>query len=34
MLENKDLSLFKDFMPQFIQFMKSLKQSVKAQHHV
>lgn len=31
MLENKELSLFKEFLPQFAQFMKSLKQTVKAQ---
>ena len=31
MLENKELLLFKEFMPQFAQFMKSLKQTVKAQ---
>lgn len=31
MLENKDLPLFKDFMPQFVQFMKTLKQTAKSQ---
>jgi hypothetical protein len=32
LLENKDLPLFKDFMPHFGQFMKTLKQTVKAQN--
>ncbi|WOE32690.1 MULTISPECIES: DUF3861 domain-containing protein [unclassified Acinetobacter] len=32
LLENKDLPLFKDFMPQFLQFMKALKQTVKTAH--
>jgi len=31
MLEHKELPLFKDFMPQFGQFMKALKQTVKTQ---
>lgn len=31
MLEHKELPLFKDFMPQFVQFMKALKQTVKTQ---
>ena len=31
LLENKDMPLFKDFMPQFIEFMKTLKQTVKSQ---
>lgn len=31
MLQNKDLPLFQDFMPQFGQFMKALKQTVKSQ---
>ena len=31
LLENKDLPVFKDFMPQFVQFMKSLKHSIKIQ---
>ena len=29
MLEHKNLPLFKDFMPHFGQFMKTLKQTVK-----
>ena len=29
LLENKDIPLFKEFLPQFIQFMKTLKQTVK-----
>ncbi len=33
LLENKDVALFKAFMPQFIQFMKALKQTVKTQNH-
>lgn len=32
LLENKDMALFKDFMPHFLQFMKMLKQKVKAQN--
>ncbi|WP_111860370.1 DUF3861 domain-containing protein [Acinetobacter sp. CFCC 10889] len=32
LLENKDLPLFKDFMPEFIQFMKRLKQSQPAEN--
>ncbi len=28
LLENKDLPLFKAFMPQFVQFMKQLKQHI------
>lgn len=31
MLENKDLPMFKAFMPQFIEFMKTLKQTAKSQ---
>lgn len=31
LLENKDLPVFKDFMPQFVQFMKSLKHTIKTQ---
>ncbi|WP_374663061.1 DUF3861 domain-containing protein [Acinetobacter sp.] len=31
LLENKDLPVFKDFLPQFVQFMKSLKQTIKTQ---
>lgn len=31
LLENKDVPLFKEFMPQFVQFMKALKQTAKAQ---
>ena len=31
MLEHKNLPLFKDFMPHFGQFMKTLKQTVKTQ---
>ena len=27
LLENKDVPLFKEFMPQFVQFMKALKKS-------
>lgn len=29
LLENKDQPLFKDFLPQFIEFMKTLKQTIK-----
>lgn len=32
LLENKDILLFKEFLPQFIQFMKTLKQTVKTQN--
>lgn len=32
LLENKQHPLFKDFFPQFIEFMKSLKQTIKAQN--
>ena len=32
MLENKELPLFKNFMPQFIEFMKTLKQTAKSQN--
>lgn len=28
LLENKDIPLFKEVMPQFVQFMKALKQTV------
>ena len=31
LLENKDIPLFKDFLPQFVQFMKTLKHSIKTQ---
>lgn len=31
MLENKNHELFKDFLPQFAQFMKHLKQQIKVQ---
>jgi hypothetical protein len=31
MLENKEIPLFKDFMPQFVQFMKALKKTAKPQ---
>ena len=31
MLENKELPLFKEFMPQFIEFMKALKRTAKSQ---
>jgi hypothetical protein len=31
MLENKELPLFKEFMPQFIEFMKTLKRTAKSQ---
>ena len=34
MLENKDLPLFKEFMPDFGKFMKTLKQTVKAQSNM
>jgi hypothetical protein len=27
LLENKNVPLFKEFMPQFVQFMKALKKS-------
>lgn len=29
MLENKNHSLFKDFKPQFLEFMKNMKQQIK-----
>lgn len=29
LLENKDLPLFKDFMPQFVEFMHALKKTIK-----
>lgn len=32
MLENKNHPLFKDLFPQFIELMKSLKQSIKAKN--
>ncbi|OTG90299.1 DUF3861 domain-containing protein [Acinetobacter sp. ANC 3813] len=32
LLENKDIALFKEFLPQFAQFMKTLKQTVKTQN--
>ena len=32
LLENKDIPLFKEFMPHFSQFMKALKQTVKTQN--
>lgn len=32
MLENKDLPLFKEFMPDFVKFMKAMKQAVKARN--
>lgn len=32
LLENKDIPLFKEFMPDFLQFMKALKQTVKTQN--
>nr|WP_279169385.1 DUF3861 domain-containing protein [Providencia huaxiensis] len=32
LLENKQMPLFKDFLPQFIEFMKTLKHSIKAQN--
>ena len=32
LLENKQHPLFKEFLPQFIEFMKLLKQSIKAQN--
>lgn len=32
LLENKQHPLFKEFLPQFIEFMKSLKQTIKAQN--
>lgn len=28
LLENRDVPLFKEFMPQFVQFMKQLKQHI------
>lgn len=28
LLENRDIPLFKEFMPQFVQFMKQLKQHI------
>jgi hypothetical protein len=31
MLENKELPLFKEFMPQFVEFMKALKRTAKSQ---
>ncbi|MEG0483277.1 MAG: DUF3861 domain-containing protein [Acinetobacter sp.] len=34
MLENKNHELFKDFLPQFGQFMKQLKQQAKKHTHV
>ena len=30
LLENKNHPLFKDFLPQFAEFMKSMKQTIKA----
>ena len=33
LLENKQHPLFKAFLPQFIEFMKTLKQTIKAQKH-
>ena len=32
LLENKDIPLFKEFLPQFAHFMKALKQTVKTQN--
>ncbi|RKG32827.1 DUF3861 domain-containing protein [Acinetobacter tianfuensis] len=32
LLENKDMPLFQDFLPHFVQFMKTLKQTVKAKN--
>lgn len=32
LLENKDQPLFKTFLPQFIEFMKSLKQTMKTKN--
>lgn len=32
LLENKDIPLFKEFLPQFVHFMKALKQTVKTQN--
>ena len=32
LLENKDIPLFKEFLPQFVDFMKALKQTVKTQN--
>ena len=32
LLENKNIPLFKEFLPQFVDFMKALKQTVKTQN--
>ena len=32
LLENKNIPLFNEFLPQFVDFMKALKQTVKTQN--